>query len=162
MAYTEGSWKLALRRLRSLHGITAAPPNPRPFELEPRALYSDKLFDPHFLQYLPLPEGCLAPQSQTVASRDAASFSVEAFQREFDRPGKPVVIRGGCAEWPATKTWSRAYLEAQAGNKTFQVSGRKFRFADFLDYAMKNADEEPMYAPVVRVFVCHRLIPYCV
>ena len=56
------------------------------------------------------------------ASRDAATFSVEEFRREFE--GKhPLIIRGATLGWPAHETWTKARLldVTKKANTTFNV-----------------------------------------
>jgi len=45
----------------------------------------------------------------------------EQFQREYVYLNRPVVLRGLCKDWPATKTWSRASLLNRYGDLPFKV-----------------------------------------
>jgi len=49
-----------------------------------------------------------------------ASVDPVVFLRDYVGPNKPLIIRGGCAHWPALHKWTRAYLADLAGG--LQVS----------------------------------------
>ena len=43
------------------------------------------------------------------------------FLRDYVAPNKPLIIRGGVAHWPALTKWTRAHLEAAAGDALVTV-----------------------------------------
>eukprot|EP00793_Prasinoderma_coloniale_P004138 PRCOL_00006314-RA len=74
----------------------------------------------------------------------------EEFERRFQRPNRPCVVRGACADWPACARWSRAYLEEAYGANPAVVGGYEMRVADYHRYcdAVESGaavDDQPLY-----------------
>jgi lysine-specific demethylase 8 len=81
-------------------------------EPPPQPLLVDKL------PRLPLPS--LDPER--CVPRVAQPLSLAAFERDWWRPRRPVLLEGACAAWPAVQLWrDLSYLRRRAGARTVPV-----------------------------------------
>lgn len=76
--------------------------------------------------------------------------SVEEFRRDFEEPGRPVILTGVTEDWPATRLWGPEYFRDRFGERRVAVSPRGGRrtlemtMAEFLDH-MVSSPERPLY-----------------
>ena len=67
-----------------------------------------------------------------------AGLTLEEFDREYQRPQRPVILQGLTGDWPALRTWSFASLRARLGQHEVTVGRcfgekRKMRLAEYID-----------------------------
>jgi hypothetical protein len=71
----------------------------------------------------------LAPGGDQVPR--IANLSREEFLTRFYAPGRPVVIEGAMADWPALKRWSPDYLKRKLGKALVEYQGGRDANPDF-------------------------------
>jgi len=62
-----------------------------------------------------------------------SKLSVQEFNREYRKPGKPVVILDAIEEWPARSTWTFEYFKTRYGGDqvlAHRYKGTKYRHSD--------------------------------
>ena len=81
--------------------------------------------------------------------------SAAAFEADFVRPSRPVILRGAIADWPALTKWSLDYFKREFGNRQLPVvrekdqvqydarSGLHYQRLRFADYCELLADGKP-------------------
>lgn len=80
---------------------------------------------PHAQRGHQKPFGHHARQWRRVENR-YDPLTAEEFYAEYVRPSKPVVVRGGIADWPAVEKWPNlTYFEQLDENKLFSVNFRR-------------------------------------
>lgn len=88
---------------------------------------------------------------QPVERRTALTH--REFLEEFARPGKPVIVTGLTADWPAQKRWTMDFFRQNYGHLPVEVkreargdgSSRKMSMGDYIDYLETTQDESPYY-----------------
>lgn len=60
-----------------------------------------------------------------------ASISGEEFLERYYAPGRPVVLTGQLADWPALELWTPRYLADRIGDAPVEFQGGRSRNADF-------------------------------
>lgn len=80
-------------------------------------------------------------------------LTVEEFDREYQRPQRPVILTGLTGDWPAVRQWTFASLRARLGHHEVPVGRcfehkRKMRLADYIDRMHDLAAEEPGKPPL--------------
>eukprot|EP00941_MAST-03F_sp_MAST-3F-sp1_P003649 g3649.t1 len=82
---------------------------------------------------------------------DGKDMSQERFIREFEGPGRPVIIDSLTKDWPAQKEWTFENLRKNFGECKLKCGedddGKAVRVKTkyFLDYLPKNKDDSPLY-----------------
>jgi hypothetical protein len=82
-----------------------------------------------------------------------SDLTVEEFDREYQRPQRPVILTGLMDDWPALRHWSFASLRARLGHHEVPV-GRcfghksKMRLAEYIDRMHELASQEPGRPPL--------------
>lgn len=80
-------------------------------------------------------------------------LTVEEFDREYQRPQRPVILEGLTGDWPAVRNWSFASLSARLGHHEVPVGRcfgekRKMKLADYIDRMHELAAGEPGKPPL--------------
>jgi hypothetical protein len=82
--------------------------------------------------------------SLPVERRDAATLTYEAFQREYVRKNRPVVVENAVTEWPALQKWTPEYFKTTFGSRRVDVSyEEQMTFADFIDGVLASSEATP-------------------
>jgi len=75
-----------------------------------------------------------------------SNLSVEEFFKDYESPGKPVIITDKMVDWPAMKKWNRQKLLEKFQNVKFRTgSGYKMKFKKYIKYLDRNSDMYPLY-----------------
>lgn len=61
----------------------------------------------------------------------AANLSREEFLHSFYAPGRPVMIKGAIADWPALHRWTPEYLADMIGDTEIEYQGGRSRASDY-------------------------------
>ncbi|MEE4452637.1 cupin-like domain-containing protein [Novosphingobium resinovorum] len=69
--------------------------------------------------------------AQACGLMRARGLSGQAFLDNFYAPGRPVVIEGAIADWPALGRWTPDYLAAKVGSAPVEYQGGRSGAADF-------------------------------
>jgi len=91
-------------------------------------------------------------QSENVASIEFSHLKTSDFIADFEQKSRPVIIRGGCAEWPAIGKWSKEYLVDKFGEVPFTCGPCDLQLREFFSYSDNSQDD-------VRLFVFDRKFP---
>ncbi|KAJ1458608.1 hypothetical protein M885DRAFT_480309 [Pelagophyceae sp. CCMP2097] len=136
LSYAGASWRTSFTgRAAAILDMTA------------RRVYSDALYRPHELAH----SNTFSEESNAdelgprrlCAERNV--LSLEQFVDEFERPAKPVVLRGAFSNAAAEPVWDESEIVSRFGDRAFHVGGYDFALKAFLDYARSNADDQPLY-----------------
>ena len=82
------------------------------------------------------------------------NLTVSEFIEQYEKPNKPVIIRGAMNHWKAMKKWSLIdnMLIKNYGDTLFKTNGTddngktfKMTMKQYLQYALNNQDEKPIY-----------------
>lgn len=147
-----GSWKATVvaaeqsaRRGPAAADAAAAAAVVRHVPIQVRGLYSDALFQRWFSYSVGLRPDMLSRDN--MERRAAASMSVEEFVRDFEAPGRPVLITGLLAGWHALEAWrDMDALAARAGSDALFVAGpARMTLPQYIAYARGATDDTPLY-----------------
>ena len=118
-------------------------------------LHSDLLFSSWASAAAPIPaRWSRGAGADTLPRRAAHELTPEAFSRDFEVPGVPVVLTGCAEEWRAcgaggAAPWTLASLAARAdvGATRFHAAGFDASLASFADYVARGAGgaDQPLY-----------------
>ena len=79
-------------------------------------------------------------------------LTVEEFERDYRRQGKPVVVEGLIEDWPSRRTWTFDVLDEKCGSASVVIDSynskraRKATFSEFIAAMRANGPEqEPIY-----------------
>jgi len=135
--------------------MQAPAPAPSRPPVSSAGLHSDLLFSSWASAAAPIParwaRGAVA---DTLPRRAARELTPEAFSRDFEVPGVPVVLTGCAEEWRAcgaggAAPWTLASLAARAdvGATRFHAAGFDASLASFADYVARGAGgaDQPLY-----------------
>lgn len=146
----EGSWKAAYGWSVELSSEAprreAAAVRPRRPRLAPRAaarVYSDVLHRSFYFGAAELDPYWLSREN--MLRIDARGLSTEAFMRDFERRGVPVVLEGALEAWPARTRWSKDQLIARFGDAPFLAGPCDLALREFYAYADRNIDDQPLF-----------------
>ncbi|KAI8620396.1 hypothetical protein BC830DRAFT_1052101, partial [Chytriomyces sp. MP71] len=112
-------------------------------------LYSDFLFGSWRCSTVPLDILCRADAKETIDRR--SGLSLADFVREYDEPGKPVILTDIVTQWPAYHKWSMGHLESTLGDTVFRAEAIDCTFKTYAEYARVNRahedafEEAPLY-----------------
>ncbi|MBS0452028.1 MAG: cupin-like domain-containing protein [Proteobacteria bacterium] len=74
----------------------------------------------------------------------AADLSYEDFLERYIRKGRPLVISGVAAEWPAMSKWTPLHFKERFGAKPVAISyDKSMPFDAFVDAVLASCDERP-------------------
>ncbi len=88
----------------------------------------------------------------TLPRIDVSAVTPAEFVEQFERPGRPVVITGAMAGWPALRRWTLGRLRKRFGAEKFKIGEDDEGFAvkvplkDYLRYLPEQVDDSPLYA----------------
>lgn len=75
----------------------------------------------------------------------------EEFRRDFELPGRPVIMTGVTDDWPATRSWGTAAFKQRFGDRRVSVSPQRasakpieMTMAEFCDH-VESRPEHPLY-----------------
>ena len=139
--------------------VPAPAPAPAPAPSRPpvssAGLHSDLLFSSWASAAAPIPaRWARGAGADTLPRRAARELTPEAFSRDFEAPGVPVVLTGCAEEWRAcgaggAAPWTLASLAARAdvGATRFHAAGFDASLASFADYVARGAGgaDQPLY-----------------
>ena len=148
--FTGGSWMATYAAAAAAAGANerAAKRAKRASDCETSAsvrteIYSDVLYQRYMCAGMEL-ESEWTDSSRSNVPEATPSMTLEEFRERFESVNLPVVIRGGCAHWPAMKKWSREWLSEKFGKTKFTVGGYEMALDDF--FAVSEArDDTPLY-----------------
>lgn len=141
------TWKDSYVRMQP-HNFTDFRPH---VPLAVHGVYSDYYYRLHSCRAFALPRvwlnggdsGCRS----SVPQVSAAALTVKVFLERFERPNRPVLVRGGAADWPAFKKWqSPAYCAAHTAAQTFRATSgatplaAQFTWQSYRDYCVGDGD----------------------
>lgn len=106
-------------------------------------VYSDVLHRPFFFAAVELDPSWLSRES--IARVDARRLTTEEFVSRFERKSTPVLLEGGCEDWPAMKTWSRETLTERFGDAAFACGPCDLSLREWYAYANNNMDDVPLF-----------------
>lgn len=110
-------------------------------------VYSDVLFHKHRCATASIRPLWLIRDN--VPRESADCLSLEAFRLNYEAPRRPVVIKGLCERWGASKLWSPSALRDRFAGSTqrFICGGYKFTMNAYLNYADAVAGhcDQPLY-----------------
>jgi len=78
-----------------------------------------------------------APSPDRCSGLPAAEF-----EREYSKPGKPVVVTGAIEHWPAMK-WTPQYFARQWGDKVFKIDGKECKLSDHIENVLASTEDQP-------------------
>lgn len=107
-----------------------------------RGMYSDLLFKAWFCASAEIEKRWL--EHDNIERRSAKSFTVADFQREFDRPNKPVIITDCTTQWPAFGKWTPSFFASQPELQHVQMEAGGFQFglADYFSFSESVAGRD--------------------
>lgn len=81
------------------------------------------------------------------------SLSQAEFLEEYARPGKPVILTGLTADWPAQQLWTMNFFRQRYGHLPVEVkreaqqgpASARMSLARYIDYLESTRDESPFY-----------------
>lgn len=86
---------------------------------------------------------CPKGQIDVVHAND---LTVEEFIEKYEKPGKPVVIKGITESWKGYKRWNReSLLQNYAESKFRTGSGFKMKFKNYMSYINTQHEMQPLY-----------------
>eukprot|EP00879_Flechtneria_rotunda_P026685 GHRR01028497.1.p1 GENE.GHRR01028497.1~~GHRR01028497.1.p1 ORF type:complete len:280 (-),score=82.80 GHRR01028497.1:448-1254(-) len=93
------------------------------------------------------------PPADEIPRVDYGSLNPQSYYNRYDLPAQPVILTGFMsAEWPEgwQQHWQLDQLAELYCDRVFRASrplgGKtKMRFRDYVDYMLRQADEEPLY-----------------
>jgi Fe2+ transport system protein FeoA len=83
----------------------------------------------------------LRPGSERIERR--ASLSSEEFLERYYAPGRPVILVGEMAEWPALAKWTPQYLRETIGDRPIEFQGERTKSERFEMYKDAHRREMP-------------------
>jgi len=90
-------------------------------------------------------------QTRPIPRVKRSDITPEWFFENVAKQHQPIIIEGGCSDWPAMKRWSIDALEARFKHISFKVGsdkkGKKLRMKMkyFADYMEQQQDDNPLY-----------------
>lgn len=108
-----------------------------------RGLYSDALFGPWMCATLALDRRWQAVSN--IDRRSARCMTPDDFVRDYERPGKPVIITDLMTEWPCFTRWSRDYLVRACEDKRMAAGLISMPLAAYFHYCDQAREESPLY-----------------
>ena len=67
----------------------------------------------------------------------------EAFEREYLRPKRPVIIAGAVKHWPAMSRWTPEYFAERYGDIQIAYAGQATPLRDLVDRALQSSFDAP-------------------
>lgn len=118
-------------------------PMQRPEARASARVYSDVLHRSFFFAVADLDPYWLSREN--IARVDARKLTTEAFVRDFERKGLPVLLEGANEAWPAMKTWSKEQLIERFGDVPLTCGPCDLPLREFYAYADRNLDDSPLF-----------------
>eukprot|EP00897_Mesotaenium_endlicherianum_P000489 jgi/Mesen1/10440/ME000082S09943 len=106
-----------------------------------RGFYSDHLFQSWLCASVEVKPEWVARDN--IPRR--CELSLEDFIRDFEEPGRPVIITDALATWPALQKWDHEYLVRHAGQVAFAAGPVDITLERFQQYARRVQEERPLY-----------------
>lgn len=96
-------------------------------------------------------DAAVAPVTERIAADwvsldrvPAHELSYQRFLKDYVHAGKPVVVSGAAAHWPALAKWTPLYFKERFGKRLVPVSREKsMPFDEFADAVMASTDRQP-------------------
>lgn len=103
-------------------------------------------------------DGRVAAPWRTIERVDAASLDYETFLRTYAHAGRPVVITGVAADWPALGKWTPEHFRERFGSKPVAIGyDRSLPFDEFIDQVLASTAERP--GPYMFRSFLHEVLP---
>ena len=109
---------------------------------------------------LPLAEddGLVPAEWREIERVAAADLGYDDFLARYMHAGRPVVVTGVAADWPAMKTWTPENFKQRFGAKPVAVSyDRHVPFDEFVDRVLASSNETP--GPYMFRSFLHEVLP---
>src|SRR5207249_4670737 len=105
-----------------------------------------------------LPQGLSHPRGEpmipAVTDQDTRRAPEEAIERreglpyreiarDYLRRGRPVIVPGAVAHWPALGRWTPRFFQENYGQKELTIEGRPYRMAEFIDSVERSDAANP-------------------
>ena len=140
--YKGAGWKQTyIETYWALKGKEGPAPTHAPVRLE--HFYSDTLYHPHRDATLPIAKRWVS--GDTIARVSAKTLSKEAFIREYEEPGIPVVLTDLVTEWECFKKWDWDHLLKEWDGCEFQCEAARLSLGEFKEYCDQQFDDRPLY-----------------
>ncbi|HEX4508440.1 MAG TPA: cupin-like domain-containing protein [Burkholderiaceae bacterium] len=107
---------------------------------------------------VPRADGRVAAEWRAIERVAAAGLSYDDFMARYAHAGKPVVITGVGADWPAMRKWTPEHFRERFGAKPVAIGyDRSLPFDDFVDQVLASTAEHP--GPYMFRSFLHEVLP---
>ena len=104
------------------------------------------------------PDGRVAAECHPIEHVEARTLSYDDFMTRYAHAGKPVVVTGVAADWPAMRKWTPEHFRERFGHKPVAVGyDRNLPFDDFIDQVLASSPEHP--GPYMFRSFLHEVLP---
>eukprot|EP00049_Salpingoeca_infusionum_P014773 m.279811 g.279811 ORF g.279811 m.279811 type:complete len:541 (-) comp15748_c1_seq3:1176-2798(-) len=144
----QGTWKRTCLWLHKRYNTSTKPGDTTMMftgmaePLTPCPLYSDEVFAPWYFASIVLDSNWVS--DNTIARRTASQLPVSQFLQEFEQTNTPLIIEGGCSQWPATQHWPTD-LKVRCGDAQMKAGDCHMTMAQYEHYSTLERDERPLY-----------------
>lgn len=116
-------------------------------------IYSETLFRQHSCRSFSIPRQWYSQEDGNVPCVHVNEMTPEIFLEQYERPNRPVLIRGACRSWTAFERWKQPeYLSHHTDGRTFRATSgaapqaAQFTFGGYQNYCQFDILEEgPLY-----------------
>jgi len=109
-------------------------------QLKMKNFYSDVLFQPFYCAAIGMD-----PYISVENIDRRSNLSLEAFIKDYERPGKPVIITDGAKHWPAMTKWSTEYFLKTWPDAVLRAESVDMTLRNYFKYSEGTQDESPLY-----------------
>ncbi|KAF9581020.1 hypothetical protein BGW38_002116 [Lunasporangiospora selenospora] len=108
--------------------------------LKLKYFYSDVLFQPFYCAAIGMD-----PYVSVENIDRRSNLGLDDFIREYEQPGKPVIIVDGAKHWPAMTKWSTEHFLKHWSDSVLRAESVDMTIENYFKYAQGTKDESPLY-----------------